>query len=620
MIESKSFGSKAFKVINAIILILLAFSCFYPLWYTFCVSISSKAAAEGGLVTIYPIGSNVKSYSLIMGDSAFWNSFWISIKRVVIGTIWTMVVLIMMSYPLAKSKTEYKPRNVLMWILVFCMLFNGGTIPWFITVKNYGMIDTMAALVLAGSVPVFNVLLMMNFFRGIPGDLEEAARVDGAGPWRILWQIVVPCSKPVIATIVLFTSVGYWNEYFQGLVLMNKETNYPLQTYIRQISVQNKESNTKEDVSITDGIISKVTVTGKVDVIEHTASLNNGNSGGPLLNADNEVIGINEFIVGQKGYSIQINQIKELLDTYEIAYTDGATGASASTSNSNDAEETEEPDASTEEETTGEAEEEKATEPDADLVTALQSEITKAKKIDQKNYTEESAKVLDDTIGSAETVAANKKATNDQVTTATNDLKTAIDNLEEKSGPNMIMIAGIAAAVVVVIIVIVVIIVVSNGKKKKAAPAHNNMQRPNTPPTRPQPAPQQQPQYSPVDQGDSGTTLLNSGSGETTLLNGGGGSAYLIRRKNGEKIMITSQNFAIGKERRRVNYCVSDNTSVSRYHAIITKKGSDYYVADQKSSNFTYVNGVQLSPYQETLLTDRSTLKLSDEEFEFHLS
>ena len=238
MIESKSFGSKAFKVINAIILIILAFSCFYPLWYTFCVSISSKAAAEGGLVTIYPIGPNVKSYSLIMGDEAFWNSFWISIKRVVIGTVWTMVVLIMMSYPLAKSKTEYKPRNVLMWILVFCMLFNGGTIPWFITVKNYGMIDTMAALVLAGSVPVFNVLLMMNFFRGIPGDLEEAARVDGAGPWRILWQIVVPCSKPVIATIVLFTSVGYWNVYFQGLVLMNQETNYPLQTYIRQISVQ----------------------------------------------------------------------------------------------------------------------------------------------------------------------------------------------------------------------------------------------------------------------------------------------------------------------------------------------------------------------------------------------
>jgi multiple sugar transport system permease protein/putative aldouronate transport system permease protein len=144
----------------------------------------------------------------------------------------------MMAYPLSKTSREYKPRNVLMWILVFCMLFNGGTIPWFITVKNYGLIDTMAALVFSSSVPVFNVLLLMNFFRNLPKDLEEAATVDGAGPWRILWQIVVPCSLPVIATVVLFVSVGFWNEYFQGLVLMNKESHYPLQTYIRQISVQ----------------------------------------------------------------------------------------------------------------------------------------------------------------------------------------------------------------------------------------------------------------------------------------------------------------------------------------------------------------------------------------------
>lgn len=238
MIHGRSVGSKVFKVVNVIILSLLAFSCFYPLWYTLCVSLSSKVAAEGGLVTVYPIGLNVGSYKLIMGDSAFWNSFWISVKRVVLGTIWTMVIIIMMAYPLSKNSREYKPRNILMWVLIFCMLFNGGTIPWFITVKNYGLIDTMAALILAGSVPVFNVILLMNFFRNLPSDLEEAAAIDGAGPWRILWQIVVPCSLPVIATVVLFTSVGYWNEYFQGLLLMNKEINYPLQTYIRQISVQ----------------------------------------------------------------------------------------------------------------------------------------------------------------------------------------------------------------------------------------------------------------------------------------------------------------------------------------------------------------------------------------------
>ena len=104
--------------------------------------------------------------------------------------------------------------------------------------QKYNLIDNFAALIFAGSVPVFNVLLLMNFFRNLPADIEEAALVDGAGPWRILWTIVVPCSVPVIATVVLFTSVGYWNEYFQGLVLMNTEDKYPLQTYIRQITVQ----------------------------------------------------------------------------------------------------------------------------------------------------------------------------------------------------------------------------------------------------------------------------------------------------------------------------------------------------------------------------------------------
>ncbi len=132
----------------------------------------------------------------------------ISVGRVVFGTIWTMVVIIMMAYPLSKRSREL-PRTILMWVLVFCMLFNGGTIPWFITMQKYGLIDNLAALIFAGSVPVFNVLLLMNFFRNLPADIEEAALVDGAGPWRILWQIVVPCSVPVIATVVLFTSVNY---------------------------------------------------------------------------------------------------------------------------------------------------------------------------------------------------------------------------------------------------------------------------------------------------------------------------------------------------------------------------------------------------------------------------
>jgi multiple sugar transport system permease protein/putative aldouronate transport system permease protein len=216
---------------------LLAFSCLYPLWYALCLSVSDKAAANSGLVTFYPIGFSLQSYREILKDFKFFNSFWISIQRTALGTGVTLLMLVLMAYPLSKARSEFKPRDVIMWIVIFCMLFNGGTIPWYITVRNYHLIDSIWALVLSGSLPVFNLILMVNFFRAIPRDLEEAAIVDGASPWKILFMVIIPCSIPVIATIVLFTGIYHWNEFFQGLVLTTNENHYPLQTYIRQIVV-----------------------------------------------------------------------------------------------------------------------------------------------------------------------------------------------------------------------------------------------------------------------------------------------------------------------------------------------------------------------------------------------
>ncbi len=367
-------------------------------------------------------------------------------------------------------------------------------------------------------------------------------------------------------------------------------------------SISNKNFNTKDDVSISSGIVSKVTVTGSVDIIEHTAQLNNGNSGGPLLNEAGEVVGINEFIVDQKNYSIQINAIKEILDTWGIPYTPGGPSP----------------------------------QPTELTVEDLQAKIDTAKALSLDGYTEESVKAFQDAIAEAESVAAGNPDSA-AIESAINDLSAAQSGLiksepepepEPAEGPNWFLIGGIIAIVVIVIVVVVIIIVVVNGNKKKKAKQVPPVQPKAVPPV--QPVQPNTPPVSPVqpggyptmpqDDGAGETTLLDSGAGETTLLGGGMGGAYLIRKKNGEKIPITSQNFAIGKERRRVNYCISDNTSVSRYHVVIMKKGSDYYAADQKSSNFTFVNGVQLNPYQETLLTDRSTLKLSDEEFEFHVS
>ena len=232
-------SERVFLLVNDIIMILLCLVMIYPVLFVAGRSVTPDIERALHPLRIIPATFDFSGYSFIFSSgSNIVNSYRTTILRTLVGTSLNILLTTLMAYPLSKTVREYKPRNVLMWILVFCMLFNGGTIPWFITVKNYGLIDTMAALVFSGSVPVFNVLLLMNFFRNLPKDLEEAATVDGAGPWRILWQIVVPCSLPVIATVVLFVSVGYWNEYFQGLVLMNKDVNYPLQTYIRQISVQ----------------------------------------------------------------------------------------------------------------------------------------------------------------------------------------------------------------------------------------------------------------------------------------------------------------------------------------------------------------------------------------------
>ena len=381
-------------------------------------------------------------------------------------------------------------------------------------------------------------------------------------------------------------------------------------------SIENKEFNTKADVSVVDGTISKVTTREKADVFEHTAPLNHGNSGGPLLNPINEVIGINTFSYGnddgQKYYSVQINAIKSGLDTFGIAYADG-------THDRADIDPTPNPNPK----------------PETVTLEELQTAISSAKGITADGYTTESYNALQTAISSAETVAAGSP-TEEQIQAAMDELSAARNGLESEDPvlpepedeTNWFLIGGIIAiAVIVIVVVIIIIVVASRSGKKKAqgtVPGGDGVVPPYADPGKMTP---------PVDggygpsyptgggyAGGPGYAPEADGAGETTLLGGAGSAAYLIRKKNGEKIAITSQNFAIGKERRRVNYCISDNTSVSRYHAVITKKGSDYYITDQKSSNFTFVNGVQLSPYNETLLTDRSTIKLSDEEFEFHLS
>ncbi|WP_159886911.1 carbohydrate ABC transporter permease [Paenibacillus puerhi] len=238
MVRETTAASKAFDVGLAVLLGAIALSCILPLWYTLMVSLSEKSAAAAGIVRMWPVGLNIASYQQIMGDGKFFQSFWVSIQRVVLAASLSFIVTVLMAYPLSKSTRELRFRNILMWVLVFTLLFNGGLIPLYQTVKAYGLIDSIWVLVLAGGVPIFNVILVVNFFRNLPKELEEAALVDGAGPWYTLFGLFVPLSVPVLATITLFSIVGHWNEFFHGLVFMTSPDNYPLQTYIRQMVVQ----------------------------------------------------------------------------------------------------------------------------------------------------------------------------------------------------------------------------------------------------------------------------------------------------------------------------------------------------------------------------------------------
>ncbi|MFD0958143.1 carbohydrate ABC transporter permease [Paenibacillus chungangensis] len=243
MIQGKSMGTRLFHLFNYAFLITLALLCLVPLIHILAVSLSSNVAASAGIVKLWPKELTFKSYEFVLSKSEFLLSLWVTVQRVLIGTAVSMTLSILIAYPLSKSNRDLKFRTIYAWFFVFTILFNGGLIPWYMTIRSTGLLDSLWALIIPGAVPVFNVILLLNFFRGLPRELEEAAFVDGAGYWKTLWRIYVPLSMPSIATIGLFTIVGHWNSWFDGLVLMNSQHNYPLSSYLQTVIVQSSLTN-----------------------------------------------------------------------------------------------------------------------------------------------------------------------------------------------------------------------------------------------------------------------------------------------------------------------------------------------------------------------------------------
>ena len=238
MIRDKSTFSLLFDACNYVFLAAFAILCLLPLVHIFAVSLSGRAPATGGFVSFWPIDFTLENYQEVMGSRTFLRSFGISVARVLTGTSLNMVLVILTAYPLSKTPRAFKGRTIFIWFFVFAMLFDGGLIPSFLVVRSLGLLNTLGSLILPGAVPIFSVILMMNFFRDVPKELEESAVIDGASHWRVLWHIYIPLSLPAIATLTLFSAVNHWNAWFDGLIYMTDNANYPMQTFLRTVVVE----------------------------------------------------------------------------------------------------------------------------------------------------------------------------------------------------------------------------------------------------------------------------------------------------------------------------------------------------------------------------------------------
>ncbi len=226
---------KVFEVINYIFLTIIIGISLFPLVHILALSLSSNAAAQAGLVTIIPKGVTLESYKYILAKPEFFRAFGISVVRVVLGTIISVGLTIISAYAMSQPDERFHARKYYVWFFLVTMVFSGGLIPLFIVIKSVGLYNSIWALILPSAVQTFNVILMLNFFRGLPYALTESALLDGANHFQIMAKIVVPISKPSLATVGLFTMVNHWNSWFDGMIYLSDTSKYPLQTYLRNV-------------------------------------------------------------------------------------------------------------------------------------------------------------------------------------------------------------------------------------------------------------------------------------------------------------------------------------------------------------------------------------------------
>ena len=239
MKKYKSWKNQAFDAVVLVLLLLFGLSCLIPIMHVVALSLSSKNAALAGRVYLWPVELSFSPYKVLLTDAKFMQAMWISIQRVVLGGGLNLVLTVITAFALSQDEKDFPGRKVYMWFLIFAMMFGASLVPWYFIIKATGLMDSIWALVIPGALPVYNTILLMNFFRNLPREIKESALLDGIDTVQMMMKIGVPLALPAIATVTVFSVVGHWNNFFDGLLLMNTPSNMPLQSYIQTLTNSN---------------------------------------------------------------------------------------------------------------------------------------------------------------------------------------------------------------------------------------------------------------------------------------------------------------------------------------------------------------------------------------------
>ncbi|HWO55289.1 carbohydrate ABC transporter permease [Paenibacillus sp. FSL M7-1455] len=226
-----------FDWFNSIFLALVGCLMVFPLLHVLAKSFSSSKAINAGLVKLFPVDWTLVNYQVILSDSSIWRAFLVSVIITVGGTAINLILTASLAYPL--SRPEYTMRKMVLIFILVTMIFQAPLIPNYLIIKNLHLLNTLWALIIPSAISAYNLFIMRSFFVGLPSELIDSARIDGAGELRTMWSVILPLSKPVMATMGLFYAVSHWNSYSTALYYINNRALYPLQMRLREIVLSN---------------------------------------------------------------------------------------------------------------------------------------------------------------------------------------------------------------------------------------------------------------------------------------------------------------------------------------------------------------------------------------------